>query len=230
VSAALAVAAGLALAACGGDDDPIAAAEVGRDLFRDPGFSTSQFNAFSCATCHALAGDDVRPGYALANSAFRASWWGGYEATLKDAIDFCLVFFMRGDELEPEDDGGRALHEYLISISPERPSPALPMTVVAVIEDVPRRDAGRGEAVWNQACRPCHGDPHTGRGRISELVVDVPEASEELAAQLGVDVSLIVIEKVRHGQFFGVGGNMPFFSREAMTDEDLGALLAYLGL
>jgi thiosulfate dehydrogenase len=35
---------------------------------------------------------------------------------------------------------------------------------------------------------------------------------------------------VRHGQFFGVGGNMPLFTREALSDSDLGAIVAYLGL
>jgi thiosulfate dehydrogenase len=41
---------------------------------------------------------------------------------------------------------------------------------------------------------------------------------------------VVVIEKTRHGRFFGVGGNMPLYSLEALSDEDLGALLAYLGL
>ena len=47
----------------------------------------------------------------------------------------------------------------------------------------------------------------------------------EFAQQVGASPRLVVIEKVRHGQFFGVGGNMPLFSREAMSDADLGALL-----
>ena len=46
----------------------------------------------------------------------------------------------------------------------------------------------------------------------------------------GVPKQLVVIEKVRHGQFFGVGGSMPPYSQEALSDADLGALLAFLGL
>jgi thiosulfate dehydrogenase len=46
----------------------------------------------------------------------------------------------------------------------------------------------------------------------------------------GVEPSLVVIEKVRHGRFFNIGGDMPLFSQEALSDEDLGALLAYLEL
>ena len=30
--------------------------------------------------------------------------------------------------------------------------------------------------------------------------------------------------------FFGVGGTMPLFSKEQMSDDDIGALLSYLGL
>ena len=46
----------------------------------------------------------------------------------------------------------------------------------------------------------------------------------------GAEATRLIIEKVRHGQFFGVGGNMPLFSTEALKDEDLGAILTYLGL
>jgi thiosulfate dehydrogenase len=145
-------------------------------------------------------------------------------------VSFCYVFFMRGDEIDPADEKGRALYEYLVSISPERPSPGRPLTVVANITSVPAGDAGRGEEVWNQGCRGCHGSPHTGKGRLTDRVEIVPEASEEYSNEVGVSVDLIVVEKVRHGQFFGVGGIMPPFSREALSDEDLGALLEYLGI
>jgi thiosulfate dehydrogenase len=46
----------------------------------------------------------------------------------------------------------------------------------------------------------------------------------------GVDPSLVVIEKVRHGRFFGIGGEMPLFSSEALPDPALGDLLEYLEL
>ncbi|MBI2896914.1 MAG: c-type cytochrome [Deltaproteobacteria bacterium] len=222
----------LALSACTTDEGPIAASELGRRLFSDSGFSDSDFNSFSCATCHSTEPGDpaVRPGYSLANVAFRESLWGGFEPRLIDAVSFCNVFFMRGDEIDPADEKGRALYEYLVAISPERPSPGLPLTVIANITSVPPGDAARGEEVWNQGCRGCHGEPHTGKGRLTDRVEIVPEASEEYSEEIGVSVDLIVVEKVRHGQFFGVGGIMPPFPLEALSDEDLGALLAYLGV
>ena len=38
----------------------------------------------------------------------------------------------------------------------------------------------------------------------------------------------ITIEKVRHGKYFGVGGNMPLYSLEALSDAQLSDILAYL--
>jgi len=210
--------------------EPIAAADLGQHYFHDPGFSSSGFNTFACGTCHADEPGDstIRSGHSLVDSAFRPTFWGGYETRLIDAVDFCLVFFMRGEALDSADPRGRALYEYLVKISPDPAPDALPLTVVANITQVSEGDPVRGAAVWDEACAVCHGAPHTGRGRISELASIVPETSIEFAEQIGADPNLVLVEKVRHGQFFGVGGNMPLFSREAMTDEDLGALLAYL--
>jgi thiosulfate dehydrogenase len=70
----------------------------------------------------------------------------------------------------------------------------------------------------------------TGDGRINDRVSAVPGASQEFADSFGFEVDLVVTEKVRHGQFFGVGGNMPPFSLESLSDEDLGALIAFLGI
>lgn len=229
---AIVVLAGSGAAGCQDDEPeaPIAAADLGQHLFHAPGFSGSRFNAFACGTCHADEPDDptLRSGYSLVGSAFRPTYWGGYETRLIDAVSFCLVFFMRGETLDPADPRGRALYEYLVRISPDPEPAALPLTVVANITAVDRGDARRGAEVWDEACAVCHGAPHTGRGRISELASVVPETSIEFADRIGANPDLVLVEKVRHGQFFGVGGNMPLFSLEALPDEDLGALLAYL--
>jgi thiosulfate dehydrogenase len=225
--------AGLWLAGCGGTT---AAADFGEELFQDARLSESKFNSFSCSTCHATTATPepgrMDSGYTLHNVASRPSWWGGYETRLLDAVNFCYVSFMRGvTPLAPEDDKSRALYEYLVRISPDAEAPALPLTVVKDAVDVPRGDAGRGAEVYRAACQTCHGEPHTGKDRLTELASVLPEVVNDYDALFpGVPHSLIVIEKVRHGQFFGVGGNMPLYSREALADEDLGALLAFLGL
>lgn len=236
----------LALASCAGDET-LDAASVGADLASDPRLG-GELNPFSCTTCHPTAADVAgrrAPGYSLYDSAFRASWWGGYEATLADAVDFCAQFFMGGAPLDEWDEGDRrALYAYLASLSPSDAAPALPLTIVETITEVPRGDPGRGEAVYEAACRGCHGAPHTGARRLDHPSlgdVVLPEVAdtypEDFPGEDGVpytedDVApaLVVIEKVRHGQFFLVGGNMPLYSREALTDEDLGALLAFFEL
>jgi thiosulfate dehydrogenase len=169
------------------------------------------------------------PGYVLYDSAVRPTWWGGSIQTLLDATNQCIYNFMRGMPLAEDDEKGRALFVYLKSISPDASSVPLPLTVVQNIVDVPSGDAASGQQIWNQSCGNCHGAPHTGQGRLSDAVSVVPD---ETLAMHGTSPTTgarpVVIEKVRHGKFFNVGGNMPLFSLEAMTDAQLGDVLAYL--
>ena len=215
---------------------PIPAAEYGEQLFQDPKLSASPYNAFSCATCHATTASPpagkLYAGLSLHNVASRPHWWGGYETRLLDAVNFCYTAFMRGvTPLAPEDPKSRALYEYLVRLSPDAQAPAQPFSVVKNVTDVPRGDATRGADIYRAACQDCHGETHTGKGRLSELVPVLPEVSQDYGELFpGVPAGLVFIEKVRHGRFFGVGGNMPPYSQEALSDQDLGALLAYLGL
>jgi thiosulfate dehydrogenase len=218
----------LTQAAC----QPVDAVEVGRQLFSDPRLSRSEFNAVSCATCHDDGTDEAEarllPGATLVDSVFRPSWWGGAAPTLKDAVDHCLVFFMREQPLVPTAPASRALYEYLLSISPSASAPAVPLTVVENITDLPRGDPRRGERVYAAACASCHGAAFTGDGRAGDLFSVVPDDSVAFAADSGFPLSVVIVEKVRHGAFFGIGGTMPPFSVESLSDDDLGALLGYL--
>src|SRR5262249_39031593 len=120
--------------ACDGD---MLASDVGRQLFSDTNLSTSTFNAFSCATCHQVGSAPpsptgggphtgrIDPGYDLFDVVHRPSWWGGYQTTLLDSINYCLTEFMGGRALVRDDSQARALYEYLNQNSPDNPSPAL---------------------------------------------------------------------------------------------------------
>ena len=137
---------------------------------------------------------------------------------------------MKGDEIDPESDDYHALYEYLLEISPQ-PTDPYAFTVVENAADVERGDAGRGEAIYDRACQDCHGEAFTADGSILRKEVNLPRVTETYGTEFpDVDPSLVVIEKVRHGRFFGIGGEMPLFSLEAMSDEELGDLLAYLEL
>ena len=238
-SAMLAIAAfglGAAGAACAGDTKTVErpAVERGESLAGDPGFSSSSVNYLACDDCHSRTtdeGDRIFPAYPLENSAGRESWWGGYAAQYLGAVDFCNRVFMRGQPIVAGQEKGDALYEYLFSISPQASSPALPVTITRNIPLIPGGDAVAGEAIYDVACRHCHGSP-SGSGRLDPSVtalngdlwalydVDFP----------GIDHRVVVAEKVRHGSFFGIGGVMPFFSEERLTDAELASVMAYLGL
>lgn len=223
-----------ALAACGGGEQT--GAERGEELFASRSLSPSGNNLFSCATCHtAEPGDGVsdgEAGYRLYGVTLRPRFWGGDYDNVADAVDACLTFFMGGAELDTEDDDFHALYEYLVSISPDdAPSEALEFTVVETVRDVDRGDPGRGEEVYDAACRTCHGTAFGASGSIISSEFNLPDVTGSYDDLFpGIDPSLVVIEKVRHGRFFNIGGDMPLFSLEAMSDEDLGAVLSYLEL
>jgi thiosulfate dehydrogenase len=223
----------LALSAC----DDRAPAEVGQALFSDPDLSTSPFNVYSCATCHAaqpgapgVIPGRHDPGFNLAGSTTRASWWGGYEIRWLDAVNVCLERFMGGRRLAAEDADARALFAHFERLdSPPTPSSALPLTIVRDV--TPLRDlAGdstRGKALYDAACGRCHGQPHTGTGRLTPRAGIVPE---DTARAFPMQSRAVVVEKVRHGRFLNLSGVMPFYPVETLSDGELADILSYLGL
>jgi thiosulfate dehydrogenase len=229
-----------ALAGCGDREAP--AAEIGKRLFGDAGLSTSPFNRRSCATCHVVAAPGglppveegrhpgrILPGYNLANTVHRPSWWGGYEVRLLDAVNMCMATFMSGRLLEAGDERARALFEYLVEESPVPDAPALPFTIVRAVTDLAdlAGDAERGRDVYDRACDGCHGAPQTASGRSESQAVTLPTAS---IADWGDEARAAVVEKVRHGRYFSVGGTMPLYGTEVLSDEELADIVAFLGL
>ncbi len=212
------------------------ALQYGQNLASSRSVSPSSYNVFSCTTCHETVPlpTHLRPGYTLYGAADRPSWWGGFELTLLDSFNQCITDFMRGEELAATDEKARGLYVYLQSLEPagDPPTPlpiSLPLTVVLNIVDVPSGDPIHGEALFKDGCGNCHGAVHTGAGRLSTACSIVPD--DTITAH-GTDPTLgarpVVIEKVRHGKFFGVGGDMPLYSTETLADDDLGDILAYL--
>lgn len=210
----------------------IPAAVHGRALASDPALSPSEFNVFACTTCHTSTPEEGAIASSLYGAIDRESWWGGTLPSLLEAVDFCYVYFMRGfPSLDPQSEEARALYEWLRMLSTGAPLPARPMTVVETVYDPSATltaDATAGQAVYDRACRVCHGSPSTGEGRLGPNVVIIPEASVEFAEDNDVPLRLVLAEKVRHGQFFGVGGNMPLWPLERMSDQELADLLEYL--
>lgn len=219
---------------------PQRARDFGAKLFTDARLSDSAFNRFACSTCHATtqAGEPQRllSGGTLADVVARPRFLGGQTLRLLDAVNFCYVYFMRGVPLSKEEPRAKALYEYLLSLSPSAASPTgvapqRPMTIVRDIVDLPAGDATRGRTLYTRACAECHGALGSGAGRISENASPLPQVTRTYPQDFpGVPPARVVVEKVRHGQFFGVGGNMPFYSRESLSDADLADIIAAMGL
>jgi thiosulfate dehydrogenase len=224
------------LAGCG--DREVPASTFGERLFSDPAVSTSRLNRFACATCHV-----VRPGgplviagsfdsgYNLAGAAGRPSWWGGYATSLLGAMNVCLEEFMGGRALRPEDDSARQLGAYLAEQTPPEPQPAAPFTIVRVVTPLEGQtgDPQRGGVIYAGGCQRCHGAAHDGAGRLDQTFSIVPEDTQKAFPAPG-EARFAVVEKLRHGRFFNIGGVMPLYSLQALSDQEVADLLAYLGL
>jgi len=231
----------LAIAACSGAEvERRSAADRGRELFASPTTSTSTENRFSCATCHPHAGDTtgrIYPGYTLAGATARPTFWGGQHVDLLRAINVCRYYFMSAaTPWLGEEEEAKAIYAFLASLPPDAPN-ALPFTVperITEATDVPAGDPKRGADVYEGSCKTCHGAARTGVGRLRGTIPVLPdETANGFKALYGftpMQIRLTFLEKVRHGPFLGIFGSMPLYSKEALSDADLGALLAFLAL
>lgn len=225
----------LALAACASSAEPTtvhATAEAhGRALFRDPAASPSVSNRFACATCHPdEGGGRIFPGGALAGATLRTRFWGGARADLLEAINDCRSSFMDARAPWTKDDAdARALFAYLDA---RREGPReIAFTVVPQAPDLPPGDPTRGASAFALACRICHGEAHTGAGRLVPFAPRLPDDFEAEHRALGRPERRVrALRKIREGAFRDAAGSMPPFSREALTDDDVAGLLAFLGL
>jgi thiosulfate dehydrogenase len=237
LSSAAAVAAIVAACSSGGGVEHRSAVEHGRDLFFSVAASESSQNKFSCSTCHRATDDSddrrILAGATLAGAVDRPTFWGGKVVDLLRAINDCRYYFMNATrDWTPDDEPAKAMYAFLASL-PKTATGPQPFTLVPIAQDLLPGDAARGEQVFASACRACHGQPHTGRDRLKDSIPTLPEESVKSFQSFGFDrtqVRTVFVEKVRHGGFLGLYGNMPPFSTDAMSDADLASLLSFLSL
>jgi len=207
------------------------AVEHGHALFDDTSVSVSGANRFTCATCHPgnRPADRIYPGASLAGVTSRTSFWGGQRNDLLTSINDCRLSFM--DAVAPwaaGDVSATAMYAYLASLP--GPPTAVPFTVIHAAPDLPAGNSDRGQHAFKLACTPCHGDVHTGHARIADYIPALPDQFDTQHATITLpDRRLIVLRKIREGGFTEVGGNMPPFSKETLSDDDVAGILSFLG-
>jgi thiosulfate dehydrogenase len=138
---------------------------------------------------------------------------------------------MAGRRLAPDEDRARQLYAYLESTAGEAgvAREAAPFTIVRVVTSLPDLvgDARRGADIYGRACRRCHAPAHAVAGRLTPLAGQVPE---DTVKSFPKNARHAVVEKIRHGRFFNIGGLMPLYAREVLSDEEVADVLAHLGL
>lgn len=236
------VALALLLAACADTErrEPLAAR--GAEIARDPTVSRSRYNVFACTTCHAVrpaeVGTRLLPGAPLEGAARRPSFWGGETAHLREAVERCWVFFMRGTSSDLDGPTGEALDAWLNSLAPEGSSAgtqAVAHTWPRTVRPLGNGDPALARPVWDRACASCHGAIGTGAGRLGPNLSIIPGATEREHCTRDFPPSYpdattymrtVVVEKIRHGSFLGYAGSMPPFSTEVLSDDDVRHLTA----
>ena len=173
------------------------------------------------------------PSAKLGGATSRPTFWGGKTVDLLTAINDCRYFFMSAQRpWTREDEDAKGMYAFLSSLPPGSTGP-VPFTVPATATDLPRGSSSAGQGIYERACRSCHGAALTGAGRLGTTIPVLPDQSVASFKAYGFDatqVRLSFIEKVRHGGFLGLYGNMPPYSMEVLSDADLASLLAFLNL
>jgi thiosulfate dehydrogenase len=215
--------------------DHASAEDHGRALFSDHAASPSASNPFSCASCHPGAGTSghIFAGGMLAGVTTRTSFWGGRENDLLRSINDCRASFMDAPAPWTEDDeDARAMYAFLESLT--GPPDAIPFTLVEPpVADVMPGDAAAGTITFGGACKPCHGELHSGNGRVASFVPALPDEVIAQHASLNLTpVALrgVFVQKIRRGGADTPGQSMPPFSKEALSDDDVAGLVALFGL
>ncbi len=230
------------LVACGDTErrEPLSA--QGAAIASDPSSSRSRYNVFACTTCHALrpadVGTRVLPGATLEGAARRSSYWGGDVVHLREAVERCWVFFMRGTSTDLDGPTGDALSAWLDSLAPEGSTAGtqpVPHTWPRSVRTLGDGDAALARPVWDRACANCHGAIGSGAGRLGPNVSIIPSATQEQHCasefpstypDVTTYMRTVVVEKIRHGSFLGYAGSMPPFSNEVLSDDDVRHLTA----
>ncbi|MHC4547300.1 MAG: c-type cytochrome [Planctomycetota bacterium] len=202
--------------------------ERGRRIFHDTGENLAYP---SCAHCHAVVDDAaevktgrVRPGHPVFNSAHRGAWKNGNRKlkTAGDAGNTCVVSFQKRKRLPA--DRVADLEAYLRTISPGKAKPRRLGFEPALPESLDGGDRARGRTLVQRYCAGCH-------GASEQHLQDELKAGRRKRGKVAMKVRGWIKDKRAPGgmRFKPAHGQMSFFAKDRLPDEDLRDILAYVG-
>jgi mono/diheme cytochrome c family protein len=206
-----------AIAGDGGADT-----RAGEMVYRSP---VSNRSAFACSSCHALDEPPEdgfrRVGHQLGDATHRPSYLNGRFREMLDAVNVCLTEWMTTDRWTPDDPRWLALFAFLDARAPAGPAPEIRFEIVGPPMNVAGGDSVRGRDLFNTTCALCHGtDGFGGLGpRIKQTGLDAAYVARRIRRS-GPPRSMI---------YEGLlGGVMPFWGANRLSDAELLDLVAYV--
>ncbi len=212
------------------DPDAESVAE-GEIVYSTPDPGMDGIWAFSCSTCH----DSVpvaqrttrRPGHTLHDAVRRPTFKNGRVADFLGAANVCRVDWMLASRWTDDSEDFLDLVSYLHSLSPVEPVSTYTWELsVPSVTGPSNGDAVIGCGVFHDSCSRCHGE--NGAGTDAGPALFFPELGEVLYTPD------FVREKVRLSGPTGtvyddlIGGQMPFWTQEQLSDVELEQVVAYL--
>lgn len=206
--------------------------EEGRAVYSSPDPESENQYAFSCATCHSdlPAGEETirMPGHTLFDAVRRPHFKNGQVATFLGAANVCRTDWMLTRAWADADEDFLDLVSYLHSIAPPGPAPAYTYAIRPPSRQGPTTGiAQAGCELFHNACVICHGPSAGGTPRGPQLLFpqlgepsfDDPDFIREQVRLSGP------MESVYEGL---IGGVMPFWTPDRLSDAELEDLVAYL--
>jgi mono/diheme cytochrome c family protein len=200
----------------------------GMKVFEEP---DPDGNLFACGTCHDLAPDEeltfLRPGHTLHDALRRPSYKAGRVATFLGASNVCRIDWMVTAPWQETSPDFKDLVAFLESISPADEAPPLAFEIAPPSRTgPPAGSADDGCVLFHKSCVTCHGESGAGTFLAPslfefEFAPDFIREKIRLSGPSLEDNPKTVYDGL-------VGGVMPFWSRDKLSDAQVEDLVSYL--
>ncbi|WP_159083994.1 DM13 domain-containing protein [Saccharobesus litoralis] len=191
-------------------------------------------NTFACMHCHAITENDMmlapdgfkRPGNPLFNAINRTSYKNGALTEIMDAANSCLEDWMTlssADLWTESSDDWLNFKKYLEEQSNNSTEANVTYSIVSAPGDMSGGNATTGQTEFKETCAVCHGETGLGTDVYRAPITGRNLSKTYIASKIrrsGPDSSNV---------YSGLdGGQMPFYSKERMTDQTVKNIAAYV--